>query len=76
VRHRAALVDAGMTWTEERIELLAKLWSEGLSPSQIAAELGGACPAMRCSAKRIALALFATRPRDQARHAPPSRRAR
>jgi len=37
----AALVDAGMTWTEERIELLAKLWSEGLSASQIAAELGG-----------------------------------
>jgi GcrA cell cycle regulator len=30
-----------MTWTEERIQLLAKLWSEGLSASQIAAELGG-----------------------------------
>jgi GcrA cell cycle regulator len=30
-----------MTWTDERVELLKKLWSEGLSASQIAAELGG-----------------------------------
>lgn len=30
-----------MTWTEERVESLKKLWSEGLSASQIAAELGG-----------------------------------
>ena len=30
-----------MSWTEERVELLKKLWSEGLSASQIAAELGG-----------------------------------
>ena len=30
-----------MTWTEERVELLKKLWAEGLSASQIAAELGG-----------------------------------
>ena len=37
----AALADGGMTWTEERIALLTKLWSEGLSASQIAAELGG-----------------------------------
>ncbi|MBX6426210.1 MAG: GcrA cell cycle regulator [Variibacter sp.] len=29
------------TWTEERVELLKKLWAEGLSASQIAAELGG-----------------------------------
>jgi GcrA cell cycle regulator len=28
-------------WTEERVELLKKLWSEGLSASTIAAELGG-----------------------------------
>ena len=33
--------DAGMTWTEERVELLKKLWSDGLSASQIAAEIGG-----------------------------------
>src|ERR1044072_6323713 len=30
-----------MTWTDERVELLRKLWTDGLSASQIAAELGG-----------------------------------
>lgn len=30
-----------MGWTDERIELLKKRWAEGLSASQIAAELGG-----------------------------------
>jgi GcrA cell cycle regulator len=29
------------TWTDDRVELLKKLWGEGLSASQIAAELGG-----------------------------------
>lgn len=28
-------------WTDERVELLKKLWNEGLSASQIAAEIGG-----------------------------------
>ncbi|MGI9379687.1 MAG: GcrA family cell cycle regulator [Methyloligellaceae bacterium] len=30
-----------MAWTDERVELLKKLWSEGLSASQIANRLGG-----------------------------------
>ena len=30
-----------MSWTEERVELLRKLWQEGLSASRIASELGG-----------------------------------
>lgn len=30
-----------MGWTDERVELLKKFWSEGLSASQIAAQLGG-----------------------------------
>jgi len=30
-----------MSWTDERVESLKKLWSDGLSASQIAAELGG-----------------------------------
>ncbi|GLK57196.1 GcrA cell cycle regulator [Methylopila capsulata] len=30
-----------MQWTDERVELLKKLWADGLSASQIAAELGG-----------------------------------
>src|SRR3954452_15548324 len=38
---RTARAGAGMTWTKERIELLTKLWTEGLSASQTAAELGG-----------------------------------
>lgn len=29
------------TWTEDRVELLKKLWIDGLSASQIAGELGG-----------------------------------
>ncbi|MEP4291272.1 MAG: GcrA family cell cycle regulator [Rhizobiaceae bacterium] len=30
-----------MSWTDERVARLAKLWAEGLSASQIAADLGG-----------------------------------
>ncbi|WP_034991493.1 GcrA family cell cycle regulator [Beijerinckia mobilis] len=30
-----------MSWTDERVELLRKLWLDGLSASQIAAELAG-----------------------------------
>lgn len=30
-----------MGWTEERVELLKRLWAEGLSASQIAGRLGG-----------------------------------
>lgn len=30
-----------MSWNDERVELLRKLWNDGLSASQIAAELGG-----------------------------------
>ena len=30
-----------MSWTDDRVELLKKLWADGLSASQIANELGG-----------------------------------
>ena len=30
-----------MSWTDERVELLKKLWADGLSASQVAGELGG-----------------------------------
>lgn len=30
-----------MSWTDERIEMLRKLWADGLSASQIATSLGG-----------------------------------
>jgi GcrA cell cycle regulator len=34
-------MDNIVNWTDERVEKLKKLWSEGLSASQIAAQLGG-----------------------------------
>lgn len=33
--------DAATGWTDDRVELLSKLWAEGLSASQIAGVLGG-----------------------------------
>jgi GcrA cell cycle regulator len=33
--------DAGAGWSEERVELLKRLWGDGLSASQIAGQLGG-----------------------------------
>lgn len=30
-----------MSWTDERVARLSKLWAEGLSASQIANDLGG-----------------------------------
>ncbi|CAH1652938.1 MULTISPECIES: GcrA family cell cycle regulator [unclassified Chelatococcus] len=35
------MTDPSQSWSDERVELLRKLWSDGLSASQIAAELGG-----------------------------------
>jgi GcrA cell cycle regulator len=35
------MIDAATGWTDDRVELLTKLWGEGLSASQIAAALGG-----------------------------------
>jgi GcrA cell cycle regulator len=35
------MTDAAGTWTDERVEILKKLWADGLSASQIAAEIGG-----------------------------------
>ena len=35
-----ATVNEKMPWTDERVELLKKLWTEGHSASQIAARLG------------------------------------
>ena len=34
-------MENGANWTDDRVERLKKLWSEGLSASQIAAQLGG-----------------------------------
>jgi GcrA cell cycle regulator len=35
------MTEVGVTWTDDRVELLRRLWSDGLSASQIAAEIGG-----------------------------------
>ncbi len=35
------MTDASVTWSDERVEQLKRLWSEGRSASQIAAEIGG-----------------------------------
>ena len=38
--HEINLGGAKLSWTDERVELLKKLWTEGLSASQIAGRLG------------------------------------
>jgi len=38
---REQAVEQAMGWTDERVELLKKLWQDGLSASQIAKQLGG-----------------------------------
>ena len=35
------MADTATGWSDDRVELLARLWAEGLSASQIAAQLGG-----------------------------------
>src|ERR1700755_2395236 len=42
-----------MGWTDERVELLKKLWADGLSASQIAAELRS--DSVRSAAREIGL---------------------
>ena len=39
-QHEVNLGGAKLSWTDERVELLKKLWTEGLSASQIAGRLG------------------------------------
>jgi GcrA cell cycle regulator len=66
-----------MTWTEERIDLLKKLWGEGVSASQIAAELGSDVSrnAVISKAHRLGLvhgtAKVASTPRTQKPSRPP-----
>ena len=49
-------------WTEERVELLKKLWMEGLSASQAAVVLGGGATRNAVIGKIHRLKLSATRP--------------
>jgi len=63
---------AKMSWTDERVELLKKLWSEGLSASQIAARLsqGVTRNAVIGKVHRLNLSGRATQPRTTAPRAP------
>jgi len=70
-----------MAWTDDRVELLKKLWSEGLSASQIAGRLGGVTRnAVIGKVHRLGLSGRATSsrssvPRPRRNHAPRQNRA-
>jgi GcrA cell cycle regulator len=67
-----------MGWTEDRVEMLKKLWADGLSASQIASRLGGVTRnAVIGKVHRLGLAGRATtsrsrtpRPRNRVSHLP------
>jgi GcrA cell cycle regulator len=57
-----------MSWTDDRVDLLKKLWSEGLSASQIAGRLGGVTRnAVIGKVHRLGLSGRATTTRTKAR---------
>jgi GcrA cell cycle regulator len=66
-----------MSWTDERVELLKKLWADGLSASQIASELGsvtrnaviGKVHRLGLSGRAKSLMASAPRPRKPRTHA-------
>ncbi|MHA1518159.1 MAG: GcrA family cell cycle regulator [Alphaproteobacteria bacterium] len=70
-----------MAWTDERVELLKKLWADGLSASQIAGRLGGVTRnAVIGKVHRLGLSGRATSsrssaPRSRRAHAPRQHRA-
>ena len=59
------------TWTEDRVEVLKKLWADGLSASQIAGEIGGGVTRNAVIGKVHRLKLAA-----RAKPASPSQRSR
>ena len=64
-----------MAWTDDRVEILTKLWGEGLSASQIARELGDVTRnAVIGKVHRLGLAGRAspTMPKSRVRHREPS----
>lgn len=66
-----------MSWTDERVELLKKLWTEGLSASQIAARLGAGVTRNAVIGKvhRLNLSGRVQQPRSAAPRAPRKQRA-
>ena len=58
------------TWTEERVDLLRRLWAEGFSASQIAGQLGGVTRnAVVGKVHRLGLSGRATKSRKKPRRA-------
>ena len=60
-----------MAWTDDRVEILKKLWAEGLSASQVARELGDVTRnAVIGKVHRLGLAGRAspTKPKSRLRH--------
>jgi GcrA cell cycle regulator len=63
-----------MSWTDERVDLLKKLWAEGLSASQIAGRIGGVTRnAVIGKVHRLGLAGRATTTRSRSPSRPRSR---
>ena len=61
-----------MAWTDERVELLKKLWAEGLSASQIAGRLGSVTRnAVIGKVHRLGLSGRATTSRMKSHRPPP-----
>ena len=66
-----------MAWTDERVETLKKLWTEGLSASQIAQKLGGVTRnAVIGKVHRLGLSGRATPSRPVRRPAEPAQRVK
>ena len=67
-----SLGGAKLSWTDERVELLKKLWTEGLSASQIAGRLGAGVTRNAVIGKvhRLNLSGRAPQPRSTAPRAP------
>jgi len=65
-----------MSWTDDRVELLKKLWAEGLSASQIASRMGGTTrrsvigKVHRLGLSGRATPTRVTKPKPQKRHTP------
>lgn len=71
-----SLGGAKLSWTDERVELLRKLWTEGLSASQIAARLGAGVTRNAVIGKvhRLNLSGRAPQPRSTVQRAPRKQR--
>lgn len=71
---RARRIGTQMSWTDDRVEMLRKLFADGLSYGQIAIVLGGVSR-NRCISKGARIGLPTRITKGGARKAPPIKRA-